>query len=221
MVESENPAPKITAIVLAAGRSERMGAFKPLLPFGNSTVIEACIANLRSGGVETIVVVVSPDQRGAKLQHHLANSAVTLAINPAPLSEMSDSICVGIRQLPDQAEAVLITPADHPAVPSNVVAALIAQWLQGAKLVVPTWKNRGGHPVLVDLGFRSELVNLDQHRGLRKFFEIHSKSVCRIAVKSKYIARDMDTWDDYRVLHEEVFGVLPPASPDFVDMGNK
>ena len=47
-----------SAILLAAGRSSRMGAFKPLLPFGNKTVIECCIDALREGGVETIVVVL-------------------------------------------------------------------------------------------------------------------------------------------------------------------
>ena len=48
----------VAAILLAAGQSKRMGAFKPLLPFGNKTVIECCIDYLREGGVETIVVVL-------------------------------------------------------------------------------------------------------------------------------------------------------------------
>lgn len=202
----------VAAILLAAGRSQRMGAFKPLLPFGNSTVIEACIANFRGGGVKTIVVVVGQDQPAEKLKNYLEGSHVTLAINPEPESEMSDSIAYGVRQLPDQTKVVLITPADHPATPSDVIASLIAEWRDGAKLVVPTWENRGGHPVLVDLAFRAELVNLDPDGGLKKLFEIHSRSVSRVPVKSKYIARDMDTWDDYRVLHEEVFGVSPPRS---------
>ncbi|HSD47536.1 MAG TPA: NTP transferase domain-containing protein, partial [Pyrinomonadaceae bacterium] len=48
----------VAAVLLAAGQSKRMGAFKPLLPFGNQTVIESCINYLHGGGVETIVVVV-------------------------------------------------------------------------------------------------------------------------------------------------------------------
>jgi len=187
-----------------------MGAFKPLLPFGNSTVIDACIANLRSGGVESVVVVVGQDSAAEKLRNHLAGANVTLAINPEPESEMGDSIGCGVAQLPDQTQAVLVTPADHPAVPPSVVAQLIEKWQTGAKLLVPTFENRGGHPVLADISFRDALLNLDRQRGLRQLFQVNSALVQRIAVKSKYIARDMDTWDDYRVLHEEIFGVSPP-----------
>ena len=200
----------VAAIVLAAGRSRRMGAFKPLLPFGNSTVIDACVANLRDGGAETIVVVVGQDSAAEKLRNHLADANVTLAINPEPESEMGDSIICGVAQLPHQTRAVLITPADHPAVPPEVVAQLIEEWQTGAKLLVPTFENRGGHPVLLDISLRNALLSLDPRGGLKKLFQDNSALVRRIAVESKYIARDIDTWDDYRVLHEEKFGVSPP-----------
>ena len=201
--------PGVAAIVLAAGRSERMGAFKPLLPFGKTTVIDSCIEHLREGGVETIVVVVAQDARGEKLQQHLNGSNVTFAVNPNPASEMGDSIAYGVRQLSGQTRAVLITPADHPAVPAEVVVQLIEEWQRGAQLIVPTFETRGGHPVLLDIRFRAELLKLDPQGGLKKLFQIHFPTVSRLAVESKYIARDMDTWDDYRVLHEEVFGVSP------------
>ena len=199
----------VAAIVLAAGRSERMGAFKPLLPFGNTTVIEACIQNLRDGGVETVVVVLAQDLPAQELKRHLRNAQVRFAVNPNQGSEMSDSIACGVHQLPDSTRAVLVTPADYPAVPPAVVAHLIREWQQGATLVVPTFDERGGHPVLIDISFRAELFNLDSGRGLKTLFEAHPDHVRRLAVNSNYIARDLDTWDDYRVLHEEVFGVSP------------
>ncbi len=203
----------VAAIVLAAGRSRRMGAFKPLLPFGEQTVIDACIHGLRVGGAETVVVVVGDDSKAEELRQHLSNSEVTLAINPDPASEMSDSIACGVRQLPAEMRATLITPADHPAVPSEVVATLIAEWQKGAQLVVPTYSGRGGHPVLVDMQFRKELTNLDRQRGLRGLFQAHPGAVSRPTVNTNLIARDMDTWDDYRALHQEVFGIPPPALP--------
>ena len=55
--------PTVAAIILAAGQSSRMGAFKPLLPFGDTTVIEHTIDYLRRGGIETIIVVVGPSRR--------------------------------------------------------------------------------------------------------------------------------------------------------------
>ncbi len=202
----------VAAIVLAAGQSQRMGAFKPLLPFGKTTVIESCIDNLRGGGAETVVVVIGQGPSADELQEHLQIARVTIAINPDPGSKMSDSIACGVGQLPGQTKAVLITPADHPAVPPEVVAQLINEWQQGAQLVVPTFKNRGGHPVMVDLSFRHELMNVDPLNGLKSLFHKQPDRVRRLAVKSNYIARDMDTWDDYRVLHEDVFGVSPPES---------
>jgi CTP:molybdopterin cytidylyltransferase MocA len=184
-----------------------MGAFKPLLPFGNTTVIDHTIDYLRRGGIETIIIVVG--HRAAEVRTHLQNAGIIFATNPDANSAMSASILHGVRALPNEAQAVVITPVDHPAVPPEVVTHLISEWRQGAPLVIPTNAGRGGHPVLIDLKFRNELINLDPTRGLKSFFDAHRGEVTRAAVNSNYIARDMDTWDDYRSLHLEVFGVLP------------
>ena len=199
----------IAAIILAAGRSERMGAFKPLLPFGAKTVIESCIDYLRGGGIETVIVVLGQGSGAEELKQHLKDARVIFAINPDPASEMSVSIACGLRAIPEAAKGVVITPADNPAVPAKVVQMLINEWKNGARLVMPTNKGRGGHPVLVDLDFLGELLSLDDSRGLKGFFDAHQDQVSRVAVDSNYIARDMDTWDDYRALHQEVFGVSP------------
>ena len=184
-----------------------MGQFKPLLPFGNSTVIDHCIDNLRRGGAESIVVVVG--HRAADLQSHLQTANVVFALNPEPDSEMSVSIAQGVSQIPTSDRAILITPADHPAVPHDVVASIINAWEQGAGLVVPTWQGRGGHPVLLDSAFRDELLELGPNWHLRGLFGSRADQVLRLPVDSAYIARDMDTWDDYISLHKEVFGLLP------------
>ena len=215
MTKTKNPRPKtndVCAILLAAGQSKRMGAFKPLLPFGPSTVIKACIEYLRAGGIETVIVVVGLDSRADKLKQHLKNSQVSFAINPDPASEMSASIACGLREIPESARAVVITPADHPAVPAEVVQMLVNEWKNVARLVVPNHNGHGGHPVLIDLGFRDELLDLETSRGLKGFFDAHQDEVRRVAVDSNYIARDMDTWDDYSALHREVFGVPPRES---------
>ena len=186
-----------------------MGAFKPLLPFGDRTVIENCIDYLRRGGVETIVVVLG--QQADHVRRQLANTPVRFVVNPDPDSEMRVSIACGVQALPEGTRATLIGLTDQPAIPSEVVATLIETWkTTGAKLIVPEYEGRGGHPVLVDLDFRNELLTLDQKHGLRALFDAHREQVRRVPVKSHYIARDIDTWDDYRDLHQEVFGKTPP-----------
>jgi molybdenum cofactor cytidylyltransferase len=197
---------KVAAILLAAGQSRRMGAFKPLLPFGNKTVIESCIEYLRDGGVETVVAVLG--HRAGEIRGLL--ETVIIALNPDPNSEMGASIAVGVKALPTTAKAVVIALVDHPAVPASVVSKLIAEWQNGSKIVIPTWQDRGGHPVLIDLAFKPELANLDQSGGLRQFFKTHQTEVKRHPVDTPFVARDMDTWDDYLALYEEAFGHPPP-----------
>ncbi len=184
-----------------------MGAFKPLLPFGNTTVIESCIQYLRDAGIENVIAVLGHHEH--EIREKLKN--VTIAINPDPNSEMGASIAAGIRAVNDDPKCVLIALVDHPAVPATVVTNLIAEWRNGAKIVIPTWQDRGGHPVLIDLSLRSELLTLDQTGGLRELLKTHQSEVKRLPVDSPFVARDMDTWDDYVALYEEAFGHPPPA----------
>jgi molybdenum cofactor cytidylyltransferase len=185
-----------------------MGAFKPLLPWGRKTVIESCIEYLRAGGADPIIVVLG--HRAEELENHLKHLPVKFAINPDPNSEMNASIAAGVNALPATARATLIALADHPAVPPAVVSTLIAEWQKGSQLLIPTWQNRGGHPVLGDLNFRTDLEQLDPTRGLKALFQAHPDQVKRLPVDSPYIARDLDTWDDYRTLYKEVFGEPAP-----------
>jgi CTP:molybdopterin cytidylyltransferase MocA len=204
----------VAAILLAAGRSRRMGAFKPLLPFGERTVAEACIGSLMDGGAGTIVVVLGT--RALELRERLAHLPVRFAVNADASSEMGVSIARGVEQVPAETDAILIALCDQPAVPPDVISFLIEERERtGARLIVPEYGGRGGHPVLIDGGLREELLMLDQERGLRALFDAHRGEVMRVPVSSPFVARDMDTWDDYRALYLEVFGVEPPAGHPF------
>lgn len=183
-----------------------MGALKPLLPFGNKTVIETCIEYLRDAGIENVIAVLG--HRADEIRNVIKNTPI--AINPDPNSEMGASIAAGIREIPDDAKCVVIALVDHPAIPSTVVTKLIAEWQSGARIVIPTWQERGGHPVLMDLSFRDQLLNLDQTGGLRGLFKKHESVVSRLPVDSPFVDRDMDTWDDYLALYQEAFGHPPP-----------
>ncbi len=201
----------VAAILLAAGRSRRMGAFKPLLPFGGKTVIEACIGNLRAGGVEEIVVVIGhrADEVRARLQH----LDVGFALNDAAESEMGVSIARGVEKISDGARTLIVALGDQPAIPPVLIRHLLAERKRtGAQIIVPQWQNRGGHPMLIDAEYRDELLHLDTQRGLRALIESHRGEVRRVSVDSPYVVRDMDVWEDYYTLHEEVFGVPPSAA---------
>jgi len=199
---------EISAILLAAGRSRRMGAFKPLLPFGDATVIECCIRNLRAAEVAEIVVVVG--HRAEDIRECVKPLDVSFAVNPDPDSEMGVSIARGVEAVSPGAKGLVIALVDHPAVPAETIQLLIDEWRRGARLVQPEHEGRGGHPVLIDLTYRDELLALDPEQGLRAIFAAHRDEAKRVPVTSPYVARDMDTWEDYRRLHLDVFGA-PPA----------
>ncbi len=184
-----------------------MGAFKPLLPFGDRTVIECCIDHLRRAEIDDIVVVVG--HRAEDVHEQLNGVDVRFAVNPDPDSEMSASIALGVGQVSSHTSALLLGLVDHPAVPPEVVRTLMEEWKRGARLVQPEHAGRGGHPVLIDMAYRDELLSLDPAQGLRALFAAHREKVRRVPVTSPYIARDMNTWEDYRRLHQDVFGIAP------------
>jgi molybdenum cofactor cytidylyltransferase len=200
----------ITAVLLAAGRSRRMGAFKPLLPFGGVSVVEACVANLRGAGIEEVVVVIGhrADEVRAALAHL---PQVRFAFNDDAESGMGVSIARGVERVKAESGALVVALVDQPATPPAVVSSLMEAWRAGSRLVVPEWQGRGGHPVLVDLAFRDELKSLVLREGLRALFDAHRAEVRRVHAESPFVARDMDTWDDYVALHTEALGCPPPA----------
>lgn len=194
-----------------------MGKFKPLLPFGpGKTVAESCVGNLIAAGVGEVVVVLG--HRAEELRARLSHLPVRFALNEAAGSEMGVSIARGVERISGETSAVLITPADHPAVAPQIIEELIeTHRREGARIVIPVWRGRGGHPVLVSLEFREELLRLDESRGLRGLFDARRGEVRRLPVLSPFVARDMDTWEDYEALHSEVFGVPPPVEDDSSD----
>lgn len=200
----------VAAVLLAAGRSRRMGAFKPLLPFGGKTVIERCVASLCEAGIEEIVVVLG--HRAVELRESLSHLPIGFVLNEDAEGEMAASVRRGIEWVSERMKAALIALADHPAVSPQTIKFLIeTQRRTGASFIIPQWRGRGGHPVLVDLQYRRELLRLDAAGGLRGLFETHAEEVLRVEVACPYVTRDMDTWEEYAALHEEIFGTLPPV----------
>jgi molybdenum cofactor cytidylyltransferase len=124
---------------------------------------------------------------------------------------MGVSISRGAEQLPAAPGAILLALADQPAIPPEVIEALISVWRKGdALVVIPTRHGRGGHPILLDGSLKSRLLELDPELGLRELLrDLHDQTV-RLEVESPYIVRDIDTWEEYEALHREVFGT--PAS---------
>jgi molybdenum cofactor cytidylyltransferase len=200
---------KIAAVLLAAGRSSRMGAFKPLLPFGGVSVAEACVRALLGGGADEVVVVVG--HRGEEVRAALAREGrVRFALNEEAGSEMGVSVARGVEAVAEDAAAILVALVDYPAVPPGAIRSLIeARARTGARLLIPEWRGRGGHPVLLDASLREEILSVAPARGLRALFDARRPEVLRLPANTPFVTRDVDTWEDYVALHTEAFGHPP------------
>ncbi len=191
---------KIGAVVAAAGLSSRMGAFKPLLPFGGSTVLERCIANLREAGAKEIVVVTG--HRAAELEEKLSGSGVRFVRNPDyAATQMFDSLRIGLRALSENCAAILLTPGDVPLVQPETIRALLEA--RGG-FVRPVCAGKRGHPVALDAKYREALLAYDGDGGLRGAVEALGVPTTEVEVADAGMPLDMDTPADY----ERLLGIL-------------
>ena len=191
----------ICAVVLAAGRSERMGTQKLLLPLGGKPVVVRIVDELLGSRVERILVVVGRDSE--QLCEALNGRAVQFIENPDPASDMLGSVRCGLRNLPAKSEAALIVIGDQPGISSELVDEMIHCFREGkGKIVVPVCERRRGHPVLFSTQFRDDVLSHYGNDGLRGFIDAHSAEVHGLAVSPAAILEDMDTPADYRRLEE-------------------
>ena len=189
---------EVAGLVLAAGRSRRMGSAKLTLPWRDGrTVVEAVVAALRDGGVGRIGVVVGGDRRA--VEQALAGSNVEFVENPRFADEeMLGSIQVGLRAMGDDPTAALLTPGDLPAIRPATVRALIDAWGEsGDAICVPVCEGRRGHPVLLPRRAWPEVLALASGESLRSYLRLHAAELRPVEVPDPGIHADIDSPADY------------------------
>ncbi|MBI2952447.1 nucleotidyltransferase family protein [bacterium] len=187
----------IYAIALAAGESRRMGAPKQLLPFGDKTVLQAVVDRLLASRADGVLVVLGC--RADEVRATLADRSVRFALNPDYARGMLSSVQAGVAALPPDARAALICLGDHPSVDPAVVDRVIeAHRRTGKGIVIPTSSGRRGHPALVSLRYRDEILALCGEPGLKAVMRGHPEDTVEVEVGRPEILDDMDTPEDYQ-----------------------
>ncbi|TBW36124.1 HD domain-containing protein [Siculibacillus lacustris] len=186
----------VAAVVLAAGRSSRMGAFKPLLPLAGTTVIGHVVAALRAGGIDEIRVVIG--HRAAGLAPVLADLGVSAVVNPDPDRGMYSSLTCGLAALPATITAALVLPVDVPLVRPATLAAIAARAARGDVLVVhPTFEGQRGHPPAIDRRLFAEILGGDGVGGLAAVLARHAAQSLDLPVIDHACLWDMDRPEDH------------------------
>jgi molybdenum cofactor cytidylyltransferase len=187
----------LCSIVLAAGRSRRMGTQKLLLDLGGRPVIVRIVDEVLRAPVDRVFVVVGRDGQG--IADALVGRAVELVINPNPEAEMLSSIRCGLRALPADCTKVLAVLGDQPGITAEVIAALVESCkTSGRGIAVPTHKGKRGHPLLFDIRYRDEILNHFDDLGLRGLLAAHPGDICEVDFAAPSVIHDMDVPEDYQ-----------------------
>jgi len=145
-----NPAPEkgiaVAALLLAAGRSQRMGLCKQLLQLADRPAIAHCLDTLVAAGFGEIVVVVSPT--GDEVAGAVSRYPVVVAVNETDFCDMADSVRTGLSHLASGATGILVALADHPLVRPVTVRALVGFTEKSPTPSYPVHDGAKGHPTL-------------------------------------------------------------------------
>lgn len=188
---------RLGAVVPAAGLSLRMGALKPLLALGGSTVLECAVACLREAGAVDVVVVTG---READAVAALARRAGARPVhNPHFEEGMFGSVVTGVAALGPEVDAFFVLPADTPLVrpaTCRIVAAALAAG--DADWAVPCFAGRRGHPPVVCARLVPAILGHDGARGLRAVLEAPGVAVAEVDVPDAAVLMDLDEPGDYQ-----------------------
>jgi molybdenum cofactor cytidylyltransferase len=187
----------IDGIVLAAGASSRMGQPKALLEVDGQPFLERAIQLLRHAGCRYVVVVVNDaDDWITRLADATGGEPI---INDQQRSEQIDSLRLGIANLPDGYDAIIVLPVDFPRVQQETVNALVAQFRkQPVPVLNPAFDGKPGHPVIFSRDVVAELLRPDLPEGARTVIDRHIAEAKTLEVNDAGVLIDIDTPADFR-----------------------
>ena len=187
---------RVVAVVLAAGKSQRMGRFKQLLPFGGRAVVQTVVDMLHSLEIEEIVVVVG--HRADEVRKVLADSARCVE-NPGYADGMFSSVLAGLNALDPKVDGMMLLLGDQPQIRVSVVKTVLDRFCSTGKgIVLPEVLGKRGHPVIIDVQRYGEAIRaLDGSEGLKPLVRGYPEDTEIVKIDDESILRDLDTPEDY------------------------
>lgn len=186
----------ITAIILAAGKSKRMGEPKMLMPWGKSTVLQTVISTFQAASVKDILVVTGGAHQ--QVEALIGKTVETVFNENYQTGEMLSSIQLGLSVKMREASAALICLGDQPQIEERSVRQVCNAFLaQKSQIVVPSYQMQRGHPWLVARPLWDELIAMKAPKTPRDFLTKHSRAIHYVVVDTSNILADLDTPEDY------------------------
>jgi molybdenum cofactor cytidylyltransferase len=185
----------VGGIVLAAGKSERMGTPKALLPINGRTFLENILEAIAQSTLSHTVVVLGHHRDQITRRIRLSN----VVFNPDYEQGMITSLQTGIRALPSGLTGAMFFLVDHPLVELDTIDALITK-LAPERIVLPVVQGRRGHPVLFASEVLQEILDLSASEGANIVVRRDPARVVEVPVNTRGILVDVDTPEDFENL---------------------
>jgi molybdenum cofactor cytidylyltransferase len=189
----------ISAVILSAGESSRMGRPKALLPIDGQTFIERIVASLKLGGIERIVVVLGFNAE--ELRRQTDHLAVDVLINPDYQRGQLSSLQVAVRHLQTDTKChgMMVHLVDHPYIDPQLVQLMLRRFDESKPLiVVPRYRGKRGHPVIFSRALFAELLDAPLDQGAKAVVNAHLGETLEIDTENEGITLDIDTPELYR-----------------------
>ena len=203
----------VSAVVLAAGMSTRMGRNKLLLTFRDKPLVVHAVETLMASKVGEIIVVLGHESEKVwdQLEAYageVANGAqrgrVRLVKNPDYRDGLSTSVRTGVQAVSPAARAVMIYLADQPLIEpgdvDRVIAALAAAKAENKTIVVPFFKGERGNPVILDAALRDSILGIVGDVGCKGVIKRYPEKVYAIEMENDHVVRDVDDVQAYERL---------------------
>jgi molybdenum cofactor cytidylyltransferase len=192
----------ISAVILAAGRAERMGEQKLLLPLNDKPVLQWVLESALASSLQEVICVVR-DLKAVRQRITLAQDRLHWLVNYAADRGQSTSVIAGLWAIEPRSEGALFLVGDQPLVRKDLIEALIEHFKQSSALIVaPSFKGQVRNPVLFRRELFPELLKLTGDRGGRFVIEKHKSRTDLVEWQQEMPFMDIDVREDYERLKE-------------------
>lgn len=190
-----------TAIILAAGESDRMGKLKQLLEWNDKTILETVIENVLSSKYiddQVRVVLGAKAEKIKKKLNYFNDPRLKIIKNPDYKQGMSSSIKKGVENLPSDTKYLVIFLGDQPLITADIFDNIIEKFQStSSEIMQPIFENNPGHPVIISTNYLPEIQKLKGPMGLKPFIKRHNDIVNHFTVENEKVIIDLDYYDDY------------------------
>ncbi len=171
-----------------------MGVQKLLLDYGGKSVISHIVEQLLGSVTDEVYVVVGHDRDRVAEE----SRGVSVVFNEDYKTGMLSSVRCGLRAIPETCRAVLVALGDQPTITSELVDEIVRAYDATKKgIVVPTYADRRGHPLIVSVRYRDRILTDYDDVGLRGLLREHPEDIFELAVSTPHVCLDMDEPSDY------------------------